>query len=1148
MPIFVHRLIYTIHLLKFLLEDMRFIILSFLLFIALFVGSLNFSFASHTMGADLTYQSLGGETYQFTLSFYRDCYGIDAPTSVSIDIKSVSCGINTTLNLQPVTGTGKEITPICPTTQTTCNGGSYTGIQEWVYTGTYTLPAKCSDWILSYDICCRNAAITTISSPDLENLYVEAHLDNLNVSGNSSPSFSNKPVPFVCVGQLFCFNHGAIDLDGDSLVYTLVDPMTSVSTAVNYNTGYSATNPLKSNPALTFDGITGDFCVTPSLIEVTVMAVLVEEYRNGVLIGSVIRDIQITVDNCNNENPEVDGINGTGKFDTSVCAGTQLCFVTNGSDPDAGQKVSMSWNSAISGASFTTTGTGPTPQGTFCWTPTTADASSVPYCFTVEVRDDNCPYNGIQSYSFCISVTGLQVDAGLDQSISCLNTTTLNGTASGGSGNFTYLWSSGDTTTSTTVSSGTHVLYVDDGAGCTGEDSVTVTYYDAPVANLTYSSGCSNPILFTDSTTISGGPTIVSWKWDFGDGNTSIQQNPSNNYAQQGVYVITLIATSSLGCADTITETLSINPGPVADFSNTTVCLGQASNFTDLSTVVNSNIIDWQWDFGDSSTDNTQHTSHQYTSSGLFNVTLTITTDSNCLAQITKAVEVSTTPIAAFTISDICLNQGATPVNTTSIASGTIGSYDWNFGDGGSSSLQSPIHSYTQAGVYTIELIAASSGGCADTASQTITVNGSPTANFTAANACLGMAIPFSDLSSSNTTLVNWEWNFSNGMTSAEQSPSLVFPTASQLTAQLIVSDNNGCTDTASSSFTVYPIPLASFSVKDACLNEVSTFTDLSSITSGSVVSWQWDFKDGNTSSSQHPSNMYALDTSYTVQLIVTSDNGCTDTLEQLTTVNPLPQVDLVPDLISGCEDLAINFTDLSSITKGSIISYAWNFGDGATSASQSPTHLYSTAGTYSVTLTATSDKGCKTTFTSINLITVYPLPISEFNFSPQTTSILYPKIDFDDASSTDAISWLWDFGDGNTSSIQSPTYSYTDSGTYTIKLIVVNNYGCIDSVSYDVRINPDGILYIPNTFTPNNDGINDNFIGKGYGILEYEMNIYDRWGTLIYSCNDTSRPWDGKVQGTSKLAPVDVYIYHIFVKVQPEKKHTYIGRISLVR
>ncbi|MBK6838660.1 MAG: hypothetical protein IPG90_10610 [Bacteroidetes bacterium] len=172
--------------------------------------------ASHTMGADLTYQCLGGNTYQITLSFYRDCIGIAAPANPFVTINSGTCGQSLGVTCYPRPGTGQEVTPACSTSVTTCNGGSFTGIQEWVYDGIITLPMQCSDWIFSYSLCCRNAAITTITTPGSSTFYIYATLNNLIASCNSSPTFSNKPVPFICRGQQYCFNHGAYDTDGDS--------------------------------------------------------------------------------------------------------------------------------------------------------------------------------------------------------------------------------------------------------------------------------------------------------------------------------------------------------------------------------------------------------------------------------------------------------------------------------------------------------------------------------------------------------------------------------------------------------------------------------------------------------------------------------------------------------------------------------------------------------------------------------------------------------------------------------------------------------------------------------------------------------------------------------------------------------------------
>src|SRR5437868_12580155 len=236
--------------------------------------------ASHSMGADLTYTCLGGNTYQVTITFYRDCIGIAAPTNPFVTISSASCGQSLGVTCYPRAGTGQEVTPACSSSVTTCNGGTFTGIQEWVYDGIVTLPQQCSDWVFGYSLCCRNAAITTIVTPGSSTFYIYATLNNLITPCNNYSTFSNKPVPFVCMGQQFCFNHGAYDADGDSLVYSLINPWDSPGLQVTYQFPFSATYPLSSSPAVTFNPTTGDICMTPTAMEVTVMAVLVEEYRN----------------------------------------------------------------------------------------------------------------------------------------------------------------------------------------------------------------------------------------------------------------------------------------------------------------------------------------------------------------------------------------------------------------------------------------------------------------------------------------------------------------------------------------------------------------------------------------------------------------------------------------------------------------------------------------------------------------------------------------------------------------------------------------------------------------------------------------------------------------------------------------------------
>ena len=331
---------------------------------------------------------------------------------MTLNYSSSSCGQSGSATLSQIGG-GQNIVPICPGYTTTCEsaGASITGIQEYTYQTTISLPAQCPDWVLSVCECCRNGAtITTIfGSPQL---CIEATINNTSSVSpcNNSPTFSIPPVPFICNGMTYCYNNGATDVDGDSLVYSLVTPLTNNSGGtVTYTGGYSVNNP--AGGITMFDPITGNLCLTTTTSLVTVIAIKVSEYRNGVLIGSVIRDIQVNVINCSNNTPVLSGFGGSPTIVNSnpssatytFCADevTPINLTIDGSDPNSSNNLNMTWNQSIPGATFNITGNNTnSPVGTFSWIPSSSNASSIPYYFTVSVTDDACPINASYSYSY----------------------------------------------------------------------------------------------------------------------------------------------------------------------------------------------------------------------------------------------------------------------------------------------------------------------------------------------------------------------------------------------------------------------------------------------------------------------------------------------------------------------------------------------------------------------------------------------------------------------------------------------------------------------------------------------------------------------------------------------------------------------------
>jgi len=210
--------------------------------------------ATHFAGSDLTYTCLGGNTYLVSFSFYRDCSGATNPTSTNV---TFTCSQNSILSftatLNLITGTGQEITPSCTTNPTFCASGTAFGVQEYVYQATVTL-SPCNSWIISTSSCCRNTVSTVTGQ---SSWYMVAELNNFIAPGNSSPTFSNIPLVVANNNELLTYSHGAMDPDGDSLVYSFFIPKKDNNSSITYNAPYDSANFLSSSIPITLDPITG---------------------------------------------------------------------------------------------------------------------------------------------------------------------------------------------------------------------------------------------------------------------------------------------------------------------------------------------------------------------------------------------------------------------------------------------------------------------------------------------------------------------------------------------------------------------------------------------------------------------------------------------------------------------------------------------------------------------------------------------------------------------------------------------------------------------------------------------------------------------------------------------------------------------------
>lgn len=334
--------------------------------------------------------------------------------------------------------------------------------------------------------------------------------------------------------------------------------------------------------------------------------------------------------------------------------------------------------------------------------------------------------------------------------------------------------------------------------------------------------------------------------------------------------------------------------------------------------------------------------------------------------------------------------------------------------------------------------------------------------------------------------------------------------------------------------------PVADFSVTTACFGDNSVFEDLSTTSTGTMATWDWQFGDTGTSIAQDPLHLYSASGSYIAELIATGSNGCSDTVSYPITVNPVPIADFSPTV--ACENTPITFNDLSFISSGSVNDWLYDFGGGNTENVPNPTYVFTTSGSYPITLTVTSALGCVDD-TTMDLF-IYGAPNADFTFTPNPALVLENVIFTDQSTGNGLNSWLWDYGDGEGDNVQNPIHGFSDGGDYEIILIVTDENGCEDTVTKIIAIALPPVL--PSGFTPNGDGENDVHIIRGGPFKSVNYKVYNNWGELVYETDDALIGWDGTFKG--EPAPLGVYTWTFVVTLANDKIIKQSGDVTLIR